>query len=573
MRYLKYWTILLAFSIIASMFVVPSHSSPPEPDPVPWVNFSEWMDQWEKDNMDPLEKDVNDEYKRFSGLVGDYRSAILDVGSNVFSGVSGLVQDNWIAMLMSVQGVSRSVATNIAKSESLRTSVERSSDLHATYWRRYHSRYDEHGTVTEGTVAAQVILEIAQHGGIVVSASTMMEAYWKYEFIVRDYNAQVDAWNAYRPSQAKQKAFTTVPSKAEFDKFNCFGGCGYEHDLLDYARDTHQLDCGTGENVDEVVQRTYGHYRNDNDVKRELKVRTVAQGCGRPYYTCNTSDKATHEIQTCVKWVYQRGDYYGAQLSKSRCGISFRKCLLHTFDHHVDVPGESVHSTDPSAGGDGTAQTPSTPETAMHACGIHATTVSGSHSTITPPCGDSAHAGYACQISSDHNTAMSGWSGPFYECQPYTNYPCGHTDPTANVAYHAYASCGISGHYVCDSLTHVEEQCSNTSNGVRCTYQFWRCLHPSVPSYGPSHTCVYPVSCGRSACTQTVSSSTQHSATCASGHSYWTCKSSDVNLHITRTCRYSECGKSWERCSTVGGTPICDKPWRKQNGLRCWQIY
>ena len=81
------------------------------------------------------------------------------------------------------------------------------------------------------------------------------------------------------------------------------------------------------------------------------------------------------------------------------------------------------------------------------------------------------------------------------------------------------------------------------------------------------HTCVY--SCGRSGCTQTVSSSTQHSATCASGHSYWTCKSSDVSLHKTRTCR--KCSKSWERCSTVGGTPLCDDPWRRSRGLPCWK--
>ena len=229
---------------------------------------------------------------------------------------------------------------------------------------------------------------------------------------------------------------------------------------------------------------------------------------------------------------------------------------------------ESSSST--SSSSTTTSTESSTPETAMHACGMHATTVSGSHSQITPPCGDSAHAGYACQISSDHNTVMSGWSGTFYECQPHTNYPCGHTDPTANEAYHVHASCGISGHFVCDSLTHVEEQCTNVSNGVRCKYKFWRCLHPSVPSYGPSHTCDYPVSCGRSACTQTVSSSTQHSATCASGHSYWTCNPSDVYHHITRTCKYSACGKSWERCSTVGGTPICDLPWRKGKGWSCW---
>lgn len=206
------------------------------------------------------------------------------------------------------------------------------------------------------------------------------------------------------------------------------------------------------------------------------------------------------------------------------------------------------------------------------ACGhTYQTSDASSHVWGTPACGNSSHAGYTCQISSDHNTAMSGWSGSFYECRPHTTFPCGHTDPNANSAYHAQpTSCFISGHFVCDSLTHVEEQCTNVSNGVRCTYKFWRCLHPNVPSYGPSHTCDYPVSCGRSACTQTVTSSTQHSATCASGHSYWTCNPSEVYHHITRTCKYSACGKSWERCSTVGGTPICDLPWRKSKGWSCW---
>ena len=144
-------------------------------------------------------------------------------------------------------------------------------------------------------------------------------------------------------------------------------------------------------------------------------------------------------------------------------------------------------------------------------------------------------------------TEISGWSGPFYECQPHTTYPCGHTDPTANAAYHAPKTC---------TQTNAQGDSCEATGLYECQ----------------SHTCVYPaptISCGRSGCSQTVSSSTQHSATCASGHSYWTCKSSDVSLHRTRTCR--KCSKSWERCSTVGGTPLCDDPWRRSRGLPCWK--
>ena len=186
-------------------------------------------------------------------------------------------------------------------------------------------------------------------------------------------------------------------------------------------------------------------------------------------------------------------------------------------------------------------ETPSTSETTMHPCSVHETTVTGDHSWITPACGDSAHAGYACQISSDHKTTIPGWSGPFYECQPHTDYPCGHTDPTANAAYHA-----------------PQTSCTQTNaNGQSCTVtNFYDC---------DQHTHVYPaptISCGRSACSQTVSSSTQHSATCASGHSYWTCKPSDAHLHKTRTCIRSGCGQSWLLCTSVKPNCLVNSAWK-----------
>ena len=299
-------------------------------------------------------------------------------------------------------------------------------------------------------------------------------------------------------------------------------------------------------------------------------------GCGREYYKCPGHDVPSfHDVFRCTRHNYEKID---GKKVKVYCGKHFRQCTNYVIDNNgrysslvtpsgyctklflegvfgvhsyfsSDAPSswETAYTDDAD---DDSADAGDGSSSAMHACGIHATTVSGSHSQITPPCGDSAHAGYACQISSDHNTAMSGWSGTFYECQPHTNYPCGHTDPTANSAYHVYHT-----------------SCTQTNaNGQSCTVtNFYDC---------GQHTHVYPaptISCGRSACTQTVTSSTQHSATCASGHSYWTCNPSDVSLHITRTCRLSTCGKSWERCSTVGGTPLCDDPWRRSNGLPCWK--
>ena len=333
-------------------------------------------------------------------------------------------------------------------------------------------------------------------------------------------------------------------------KYKCKGKCKTLYRSPHEALTANRTKCGTGKNIDdELVDAGYedadiATYEGERNLR--LSKRSVEEGCGLYYYTCS---RELHKERTCKRWVYRYDAHFKNRYTKTRCRRGFRKCLGLSFDHnprltfgrfnHSDVSPDDAEDDSADAGDDSSS--------AMHACGIHATTVSGSHSRITPPCGDSAHAGYACQISSDHNTEMPGWSGPFYECQPHTTYPCGHTDPTANQAYHAPKTC---------TLTNAQGD---------------SCVAAGLYECQSSHTCVY--SCGRSGCTQTVSSSTQHSATCASGHSYWTCKPYDVKRHITRTCRFSECGKSWQRCMTGGVTPICDKPWRKQNGLRCWQIY
>ena len=134
--------------------------------------------------------------------------------------------------------------------------------------------------------------------------------------------------------------------------------------------------------------------------------------------------------------------------------------------------------------------------------------------------------------------------------------PCGHTyDPNSSEAYlHRYGkySCGLHRGYKCKEGDHGIwiASCSETDeHGQACTNTsgYWKCS-PHQHTYPPPSP-PHPI-CG------------------GCGKSYDPDSASDINRHRLRTCRYGSCGKSWRRCQT--STPICDKPYRKRNGLRCW---
>ncbi len=294
---------------------------------------------------------------------------------------------------------------------------------------------------------------------------------------------------------------------------------------------THREKCGLPdtENVDEMI-----HWVS---LKHTLKGRTVEQGCGMVWYSCD-SDHDTkedyHEVRECNKLVYTYDSHFTDRYTTKDCPESYRNCMGHTYDHNNKKFGMTFHSdegdsddddeeasndddddddTEQDTQGLQTEQTQtSTPS--YHACGVHATSVSGTHSA---------------------------------------------------------AGCGVSGHYVCDGSDHsLQASCTSTdSNGQYCTVSsFYACQ---------SHTHVYPappaISCGRSGCTQTVSSSTAHQVTCSAGHQYWSCgqyATWHANHHRTRTCRFGRCGQSWQRCSRPSSapTPMCADPTR--SGERCW---
>lgn len=186
------------------------------------------------------------------------------------------------------------------------------------------------------------------------------------------------------------------------------------------------------------------------------------------------------------------------------------------------VPEEQQNNPTPPTP---TQSTP--PSTITYACGVHSgdASLSSSH-TLQASCSETDSYGQGCTVTS------------FYACQTHTHqYPdlvsgaCGHTYTSGNASSHSLqASCLVTN-----------------ANGDSCTVTgFYACASP--------HTHQYPAP----------------TATCANGHTYNPTITSAKNNHRTRTCRFAECGQTWERC--VSPTPICNKPYRKRNGLRCWKI-
>ena len=182
----------------------------------------------------------------------------------------------------------------------------------------------------------------------------------------------------------------------------------------------------------------------------------------------------------------------------------------------------------------------------------------------------------------------------YYACQTSTcpsdddhivPHACGHEDEKDEAWKHAQqASCSGSttrngstvycqstNYYLCQHENHDFPSGSGSTNGGSttggstnggsitdntpdCSYCTDGCSSCQPPP-PPSTT----VSCGRSACTASVSSTDEHrSSPCAAGDTYWTCNpgvnvSNWLNKHRVRTCRRSGCGQSWQNCS--GGKP------------------
>ncbi len=173
-------------------------------------------------------------------------------------------------------------------------------------------------------------------------------------------------------------------------------------------------------------------------------------GCGRKYYKCPGYDIPDyHNTFKCTNIVSLR--------SHDLCGTRFRRCTNpNGCTLRLSHNNRIVTDTDTSPGN--FRQMEVTETAIQYSCGIE------------------GHSGVASNAS-EHAAAGCNTPGHFI---------CDGID-------HSPSSCGHIDHFNCDGKNHVEEQCTSTNaNGVRCTYKFWRCVHPDVPSYGPSHTHTYP---------------------------------------------------------------------------------
>ncbi len=281
--------------------------------------------------------------------------------------------------------------------------------------------------------------------------------------------------------------------------------------------------CVECENCDEFVHNKDDHYLGLCPIDDSV------DGCGKKRWSCETSKQlAWHQIRDCYNSVTVPLPLAGGPTEF--CPERFRHCRNSECDFRIKRKrghSDGTQSNSPSGVANLTAESHLIDEPpAMHVCGVHESWQSGDHAWGTFLCGDATHVGYLCQVSSDHSTLISGYSGSFYECQPHQTFACGHTDLTANAS------------------THVQAQCPSTSaGGVRCTHTYWACLHPAG---GSSHNHTYMSACGACSVSYDPSNSTEN------------------NNHRTRTCRW--CSQTWQKC--VSGAPQC----LVKTNRKCWAI-
>ena len=158
-----------------------------------------------------------------------------------------------------------------------------------------------------------------------------------------------------------------------------------------------------------------------------------------------------------------------------------------------------------------------------------------------------------CPVSNTHWSGSGSGSGG-------STPPSGGNPPPSMLACGIHSS-GTSGDHS------LQASCSSSNANGSCTGTgFYACSHShDYPSPPPPTT----VSCRRSACNASVSSSTEHRVgpCSACGSSYWSCgtyASYSENQHRSRTCRRSGCGNTWQRCTS--STPSCNA----KSGSGCW---
>ena len=259
--------------------------------------------------------------------------------------------------------------------------------------------------------------------------------------------------------------------------------------------------------------------------------------CGESYWSCDSNDYDEHRLRTCTWERLPNGE---------NCGKSWRACQyppvkITGTQYSIASPvcvtdpngnrhcAERNSNTAPSGGE--TNPDSNAPLEMIYACGVHSgdASLASSHS-LQASCSETDSYGQGCTVTG------------FYKCQTHTHqYPalisgaCGHTYTSDNASSHALqAGCLVTN-----------------ANGDGCTVTgFYAC---------GSHTHVYPVTCLRSGCRQSVSNQWVHLVRCSTcSKKYWSCDPVGVGHHVTvRTCRRTGCGVTFTNCTNGA----CSSDW------------
>lgn len=284
----------------------------------------------------------------------------------------------------------------------------------------------------------------------VAYANSAMEAYF-------DACTAVDHYNDHHSVQQNPPNVPIKPPDPQLPKFVCPGVCGNTYTTAGKALSDHYAKCGTGVDVDTFAVPSI-----------ELESRTVSQGCGREWYTCeqdNDAKDALHRERTCHQKAYVYDSHFD-RVQESKCSLPYRRCLEKTFDHNPRVLGKTAHSDvvttqeqyiepDPAP-----TSTP-TPETSeMHPCGSHTTDVSGDH-TLQASCTQTDVNGNTCTVTNFylcvHHTCVFP-SGSTIRCSN-----CNQTYNNSNatvVEWHRLKTCYTCNSYYAD-CTNGSGSCTN----------------------------------------------------------------------------------------------------------------
>ena len=123
----------------------------------------------------------------------------------------------------------------------------------------------------------------------------------------------------------------------------------------------------------------------------------------------------------------------------------------------------------------------------------------------------------------------------------------------------------------CDDQGSCSEGSGSGVPGPICGHNYC-CCTPSDSGSGSGSGSSSSGSSSSSSSSSSSDDSSSNMITCDAGHSYRADhpnRSYLDNLHRTRTCRFSGCSNSWQACSIEGWSPLCNNPYRNQNGWNC----